>query len=334
MTSINSIKSMNKGETMKEGKIVYHYCSVDVFYKIIIGKSLKLSDILKANDSMEIKYCQGEMKVLFYRIGYKISHSELINPYIKSFFKNFDSELYFENLIERFQVTFFASCFSKSRDLLSQWRGYGANGSGFAIGFNTSIFNFEHDRLIFNDISYDSEQMMSQLETEIMNKLENIETEYEGEALMHDACMNIIHIFTKKFFFHSVFLKHPAFSEENESRLVYFPKTSFHSLLLRKQYTLDLMDNPYFDLILEHQNSEWINGFFRSKIKFEPNKDKDNIVPFLFLYYGDLISKYPISEVIIGPKNKCALRDIQTLMLLNGFDITNIKFIKSDAPYK
>ena len=33
---------------------VFHYCSMDTFYAIITNKTLRLSDITKSNDSMEI----------------------------------------------------------------------------------------------------------------------------------------------------------------------------------------------------------------------------------------------------------------------------------------
>lgn len=34
---------------------IYHYCSLDVFKKIILGSSLRLTDITKSNDSMELQ---------------------------------------------------------------------------------------------------------------------------------------------------------------------------------------------------------------------------------------------------------------------------------------
>lgn len=45
--------------------IVYHYCSLDVFTKIISGKSIRLSDITKSNDSMEILWITKYIEAIF-----------------------------------------------------------------------------------------------------------------------------------------------------------------------------------------------------------------------------------------------------------------------------
>ena len=44
---------------------VYHYCSLDVFAKIIEGKSIRLSDITKSNDSMEILWITKYIEEIF-----------------------------------------------------------------------------------------------------------------------------------------------------------------------------------------------------------------------------------------------------------------------------
>lgn len=316
---------------MLKSKIVYHYCSTDVFYRIIKKRRLKLSDIVKANDSMEIKYCQSKMKETLFRVTSRIRKSVIYSPSIISFLENFNFDSYFASLLSRLQITYYVSCFSKKKDILSQWRGYGDNGNGFAIGFNTNFFDFHQSRLVFKDVIYDANIKMIEIENGIFNAFEEVKSIYD-ENLLIDACEKIISDFTESFIFDSVFIKHPAFLEEDESRLVYYPKKDLNSLLQKNEYIYDLKENPYFDLIKEHQNDEEIEGFIRKKIEFKVYK---NILSsYLFLYFGDILNRYPIVEVVIGPKNTCDLRDIQTFMLLNGFDISNIVFTKSDAPYR
>lgn len=108
-----------------EDTILYHYCSAEAFFKIIMNRTLRFSDITKSNDSGELefifneymKYCDKEF-------------SNKDNCYInvaKSLKKEKDRDL--EN------QTCYVACFSKNEDDLSQWRGYAPNG-GFAIGFH------------------------------------------------------------------------------------------------------------------------------------------------------------------------------------------------------
>lgn len=43
-------------------KVLYHYCSLPTFQKIIEGRSIWLSDISKSNDSMELVWVYKELK--------------------------------------------------------------------------------------------------------------------------------------------------------------------------------------------------------------------------------------------------------------------------------
>ena len=45
--------------------VVYHYCSTDVFTKIISDKGIRLSDITKSNDSMEILWITKFIQEIF-----------------------------------------------------------------------------------------------------------------------------------------------------------------------------------------------------------------------------------------------------------------------------
>ena len=48
--------------------MVYHYCSVDTFLKIIQNKSLRLSDIGKSNDYSELIYIENMIREEFEKI--------------------------------------------------------------------------------------------------------------------------------------------------------------------------------------------------------------------------------------------------------------------------
>ena len=45
--------------------MVYHYCNLDTFLKIIQNKSLRLSDIGKSNDYTELTYMENMIRKEF-----------------------------------------------------------------------------------------------------------------------------------------------------------------------------------------------------------------------------------------------------------------------------
>ena len=55
---------MEKSKTMKK-KCVYHYCNLNTFYSIISNKSLRLSDITKSNDQLEITWAVDIIREVF-----------------------------------------------------------------------------------------------------------------------------------------------------------------------------------------------------------------------------------------------------------------------------
>lgn len=102
----------------KEPKILYHYCSLETFAKIIATKTLRFSDITKSNDSDEIVYLWNQ---------YEKYIKKTCEPQQHSFMK------YIINAeIENKQH--FALCFTELADSPYFWNCY-ANG-GVAIGFN------------------------------------------------------------------------------------------------------------------------------------------------------------------------------------------------------
>ncbi len=80
--------------------IVYHYCSTDVFSKIISGKAIRLSDITKSNDSMEILWVTKYIKEIFDEEFEKEKHNTLY------FAEGYDKEL-FNELVEHYSKEFF-----------------------------------------------------------------------------------------------------------------------------------------------------------------------------------------------------------------------------------
>lgn len=46
-------------------KIVYHFCNINTFYSIISNQTLRLSDITKSNDQLEITWAISIIRKVF-----------------------------------------------------------------------------------------------------------------------------------------------------------------------------------------------------------------------------------------------------------------------------
>lgn len=101
---------------------LFHYCSNSTFHSIISSGTIRLSSMTMSNDYMEgeligealIELCKKE----------KVS-----DEFTKDLLQNYD---FFKQMFSGM-----AFCLSENGDLLSQWRGYAGDGTGFSIGFST-----------------------------------------------------------------------------------------------------------------------------------------------------------------------------------------------------
>ena len=85
--------------------LIYHYTNLDVFKKIIEGDSLLLSDMRESNDLQEMIHYSTEMDGL---------------EVLGEFWKNIKVLV---DIIPE-MIGCYALCFTKQKDLLSQWDRY------------------------------------------------------------------------------------------------------------------------------------------------------------------------------------------------------------------
>lgn len=301
--------------------IIYHYCSIDVFMKIISSKAIRLSDITKSNDSMEILWITKFIKEIFddefqkeiqktqyFEQGYpKETFLELVDRYSDEFFKE-DIRLY----------SYLVCCFSEKGDLLSQWRGYADDANGFSIGFDSEIlsnlgFSAKYDTLSDNFFEYDqieyseyhqknhirkaAKQLITDLKTIAKDKPKDIKKQ---SMVAFNRCF-------LQLFKLSIFMKNPFFKEEKELRLAYLAQIEY---------------NPTSLKVYVNNNIEVSNIEFYSR--------KNDFIPYITLNF-DKIKAELIKEVIIGPKCKARQNDIKIFLNQNGIDC-EVK--KSEGTYR
>ncbi len=105
---------------------LFHYSSMEGFLGIASSKAIWASDMLSLNDASEASYPYEVIAEAF-----ENQTSVMLDAHRQAF-KTQLTEYLFR------MYTPFVTCFCEDGDLLSQWRGYGGNGEGFAIGFSAS----------------------------------------------------------------------------------------------------------------------------------------------------------------------------------------------------
>lgn len=270
--------------------IVYHYCNINTFNSIISNQSLRLSDITKSNDQLEMTWAidiiknafekkygefknkiemetEGILKKEIEEISQKEKYMEHINEKISLFFEK--NEL---------KNKFFVICFSgeNSGDLLSQWRGYGDDGRGISIGFNESMlkrigdtikyFEGNGQCILYDKVIYDKDDQKKKIE-EVVNRFwEKIDFRGKCESnLIRNELEDVLLKCFPRLYQETIFMKSPFFREEDESRLVICEGNTCNKFenrdidISQKQYYI--RNNQlvgYYDIGFENMNEEKI----------------------------------------------------------------------------
>jgi len=149
-------------------------------------------------------------------------------------------------------------CFSKSPDLLSQWRGYADNGKGVCIGFNRDYFektkrvNKDKEFEIY-DILYKKGQQKKIINLYIKEHF--FEKDIETLLINYRDMRFRIEAFkiTKQLLDLGIQFKNPTFSEENEVRIVHgFPELAAEPDSFSYRFTDDNLIS-YVEIPLTHK---------------------------------------------------------------------------------
>jgi hypothetical protein len=119
----------------------------------------------------------------------------------------------------------YAVCFCAEPDLLSQWRGYGASGGGFALGFSCQAMldYIGNTELGISKVWYDPADQLQLVKETVSSACKTLERvaadsgQFQGAAdLVRETASFVLPILCQ----FAVTLKSPAFREEREWRVV------------------------------------------------------------------------------------------------------------------
>lgn len=318
-------------------KCIYHYCSVSAFKAIIQSSTIRLTNIAQSNDKDEIvnaidKYCDILNKALLaFSCRIYENKTNIDIEALESWICNVQIGEMVNNAIENQSLIYYVACFSEFRDLLSQWRGYGNDGEGMAIGFDSDVLESITLPCVlkFDRVQYGWSGETSKISAKIDNEFEKLLRMRKTTLCdLENAVFKVINLMV----YNAVFSKKEAFVEEGEWRLVFYPFGSIRNLQAPYYGSTFLRDCNFYDRMYDVGTTPLdIRGAKIDCMDFYERKG--NIISY-FNFNFSRIKRELIREIIVGPKSKLNETDLKLFLALNDFDMSNLRIYKSALGYK
>lgn len=190
---------------------LYHYTTLNGLLGIVDSGHLRASDVRYMNDSTELRHTLDLMREhITRRVIAGTDHPSLLNQLLD----------WLSHRIVGGPMLFGAS-FRANGNLLSQWRGYSAHGKGVSLGFDPHhiLSCAQRQRFQVGRCVYDPDRQKALIE-EVVDAVEHYaaDDEYDGQNKpTHRAIFERIEGRLLRL---AAILKHPAFEEEQEWRIV------------------------------------------------------------------------------------------------------------------
>lgn len=274
----------SRTHTPNEGQVLYHYCSSATFLALCQGKKLRYSDVAQMNDFMER---QWGTQILGRVLG-NLEH-DLTAKFCEVLWSNVEGLGHIAKTL--------ACCLSLEGDVLSQWRAYAEDGTGFAVGFDAPTLQNLPGRML--RVAY----APAIQELELAEHVRALHSKHKDAPDSGDARFDSAHLA-----YDMCAYKNPAFREEQEVRLVHVVGYE--------------QEGGGFRLVAPEAHG--------APVRF--NMKKNIPVPYLDLDFTLGGTQSPIREVIIGPRNGTA--ELDALVMLTTLGVHNVSVKKSEASYR
>ena len=276
----------------QENELIYHYCGPKAFFEIVKSRSIWLSASYTLNDVTERSWGYSVFIKVVKRMETEVG---------AEFVRKISEPVMAGNSYSLLMI----GCFSLDADVLSQWRAYGDDGRGFAIGFSPRQMQVPAKSLM---VLYDENDQIQ----ELMGNLRHIhKVEKAAGFTYRDEFQN--HLFNIGLDLCAY--KNPAFREEREIQLAHFCGLDRTSKAIVPAGARDQQGNRLCDPL---------------KIHFRVSKGV--LAPYVIVDYSNDGMLSPIKEVVLGPRNENAELNID--VFLNTIGIRGVAVRRSDVPYR
>lgn len=315
---------------MKEN-IIYHYCGVETFLNIIRNHTLRLSDLCKSTDRMELKALLEKIKEKIlerYRNSGDFVSSVIYGMNMDDAFEYLTDKLITKMKDDTDQMLF-GVCFSEDGDLLSQWREYADRGTGLAIGFDAKWFeNLCNNELFkFSKVTYgfgeENEKIIDKYANQLYDEmLFAIERNNVRAIVAKDVWVDYL---TQRLLYQdSMFIKREEYVNEMEWRLILDDED------MCKWYgDWGIYYNWKEDSGVEKRNP--MEELIPNGMEFLAKNGK--IIPFLDLKFDLNENDIPVKKIIIGPNCKVDELDIIHVLEFFHYDSEEIDIVESQSSY-
>lgn len=212
--SISNIAQLLYEELPQE--ILYHYTSLNGVMGIVKSRSLWATEVRFFNDTAELKHAVDFISsIIDHRLASRSENIELLTQ-----FKRWLND----RIVNGHML--YVVCFTESGNLLSQWRGYSQAAKGVSLGFSPEKISMAAGEQFFQvgKCVYDL-NIQEKLAVSILDEIQSV-AKLKGENnnmfkrhpsesfydVFFELELDILRI--------AVLLKHPAFHEEREWRVV------------------------------------------------------------------------------------------------------------------
>ena len=202
-------------------KQLFHYTSADSITSILRANGevvLYATHIDYLNDHQELHTGLDLIRDILEDSPDELGTDRVVIDYLKTYFS---PESYMSQSRD-----FYVTCFSEARGTVDQWRGYGASGCGFAIGFKENdllVFSENNRYITFNKCLYNYDDQITALlkasrdraalHTGTNSNLKKEWSKTEADSFRGYDIAGALHL-------EALRIKHSAYSQEREWRLV------------------------------------------------------------------------------------------------------------------
>lgn len=300
-------------------EILYHYCSIKTFKEVIKNKAIRLTDVFKMKDSSEVTHV---LKLLPDILAEEYAKAPFPFPPYKGIGNVKAFDIIVPDINEKINDVKFSSyitCFSKFGDDPEQWKCYGDNGKGVAVGYDKKILDEIANKCQcekITEVIYDEKKQKEYIKFTIVPRIfehlknaGNNTNVINGFDCYEKMVMRCVLSDISAILLSAVKYKNEKYKKENEWRLFknITEKTESWQSEGSKRYS---KDEPYEDIVMKKISS--INkpdGVTTSCIDLDLGKFKS-------------ASKI-IKKIILGPRfvtNKRDL-DLKNFLHIIKFDI-------------
>lgn len=277
----------------KSGEPLYHYTDLNGLLGIVKTHDLWLTHLRYSNDEEELT------------LGYKTAKAVIAQERSMLNAEEHADKLAYLDALSKWLETptsagVYICCFCMADDQLSQWRSYGANGTGVSVQIDWEVFRYvagtdspQGGLMRLWPVFYDPQTHERILKTAITIAFEQPSDPASTPAERARQAADFIEFFIPTF-------KNQGFEEEREYRLIFTPSEDY---LEKLQFRVGRgMLIPYYSL-----------------------KELSSDLP---------AGKLPIKGLRVGPSTAKLLNAESVQMLLKRFGYEDVKVDMSNTPYR